>query len=145
MGTGLAEHFDIAAGDLVKTQYPVVAANTDEAFLLGYNPGEAGESVVFGGPVEVPIRLGPHIATNNVQLECSLTFYEQCAVKPGRLAVDVVVAVADIDPAGHAEGGVYNGDFMVHAAPEVEVAAFEQGPEPSEPDARGLPFVDDLL
>src|SRR5580658_8433753 len=123
MGAGLAEHFDIAAGDLVKALDPVVAANANEAFLLGRDPGQVGGTPVFAGPVEFPVSLGPHIPANNVQFNCGLTFYKQRAIEPGSLAVNVVIAVADIDAAGHAIRGVYDNNLVVHAAAEVEVAA----------------------
>jgi len=144
VGVGLAEHFDVAAGDLVQALDPVVAANAHEAFLFRDDTGEVAESFVFSGPVELPVRLGPHIAADDVQLERSLAFHEQSAVKPGGSAADVVVAVADVDSAGHGKDGVCDDHFVVQAAPEVEMAAFEQGPEPAEADAGGFPFADDL-
>src|SRR5580692_142896 len=145
MGAGLAEHLDITAGDLVEALDPVVAAGAHEAFHVGRDPGEAGESVVFAGPVEIPVSLGPHIPANDVQFNCGLTFYKQRPVEPGRLAVNVVIAIADIDAAGHAEGGVYDNYLVMHASAEVEVAALEQGPEPAKVNAGGFPFADDLV
>src|SRR5579863_4774505 len=123
MGAGLAEHFDIAAGDLVKALDPVVAANANEAFLVRRDPGQVGGAVVFAGSVEFPVSLGPHIPANDVQFNCGLTFYKQCTVEPSRLAVNVVITVTDIDAAGHAIRGVYDHNLVVHAAAEVEVAA----------------------
>ena len=143
VGVSLAEHFYVATGDLVKTLDPVIAADANEAFLFGDDAGEAGKAVVFSGPVDLPVGLGPHVAADDMQLERSLAFYEQGAVEPGGFAADVVVTVADVDAAGHTEGSICDDDFVVHTAAEVEMAAFEQGPEPAELDAGGFPTVDD--
>ena len=143
VGVGLAEHFEVAAGDLIFSLDPIVAANADETFLVGGYSGEAGEVVALRF-VNAPVGCGPHVTAGDVQFERSLAFDMECAVEPGGLAGYIVVAVADVDAPCDAVGGVGDDDFVVHAAAEIKIAAFEEGPEPAEADAGGFPFADEL-
>ncbi len=80
-----------------------------------------------------------------MQSERRLSLDIERPVQPGLVAPDIVVTVTDIDTAGKTAGGIRHHDLVVHAAAQVKTTAFEQGPEPAEPDSCVLEFSDKIF